>query len=91
MLSLLLYPYAAGLEHARSCFLSEELLFQNYNSDLKVTQSPLTLIKRQGQVDPKQYLDEEINYLIQTLPDSIDNARDRIQDSQFFKVISEYI
>ena len=49
-------------------------------------QSPLTRVKRQGPVDPKQYLDEEINHLIKTLPDSIDNAKERIQDSQFFKV-----
>ena len=64
----------------------EDLLFENYKLPVEVELSPLTRVKRQGPVDPKQYLDEEINHLIKTLPDSIDNAKERIQDSQFFKV-----
>jgi hypothetical protein len=54
------------------------------NVQLKLKQ--FARVKRQGGVDPKAHLDQEIDYLISTLPTSIDLARDKIEASQRFKV-----
>ena len=54
--------------------------------DVETKVSPLTRVKRQGAIDPKAYLDQEIEYLIATLPQTIELAIEKTEASQRFKV-----
>jgi hypothetical protein len=67
--------------------ISENFFSEKNPFDVETTElSPLTRMKRQGSVDPKAYLDQEIEYLITTLPEMIDVAIEKTEASQRFKV-----
>ncbi len=55
--------------------------------DVETTEfAPLARVKRQGSIDPKVYLDQEIEYFIATLPQTIELGIEKTEASQRFKV-----
>jgi hypothetical protein len=67
---------------------SDNFFSESNPFEVEAKTSPLTRVKRQGAVDPKAYLDQEIEYLIATLPQTIELAIEKTEASQRFKVTS---
>ena len=69
-----------------SIFL-ENVLVKEKNCQLALESSAPSRHTRQAPGDPKDYLDEEINFLIETIPAHIEKAKLQIEAGQRFKVI----
>ena len=65
----------------------EDVLIQEKNCQLSLESSAPSRHIRQAPGDPKDYLDEEINFLIKTIPLTIEKAKKEIESGQRFKVI----